>query len=166
MLHHVSFSVRDPERAASVAAELLAARAVRAPSPPFPVGSWFVVKGDEMGSLIELTPWGSVLDPARPGITSDPHMRPHSASHVLASTPLATAEILAVADREALRAQAVSAGLFRFVKIWIEDSLLLELLPPENIRDYVECFGVAGTSSLDGRLRSLERDVAMSIGKP
>jgi catechol 2,3-dioxygenase-like lactoylglutathione lyase family enzyme len=165
VLHHVSFSVHDPARASSVAAELLGARAVKAPSPPFPDGSWFVVMGDGVGSLIELTPWGSVLDPDRPGIASDPQMRPHSASHVLAGTPLATAEIFALAERENLRAQAVSAGLFQFVKVWIEDSLLLELLPPENIRDYVECFGETGASSLDDRLRALERNIAMSVGK-
>jgi len=160
MLHHVSFSVHDPARAAMMISDLIGAAAIRAPCPPFPTGSWFVVMGDAVGSLIELTPWGAVLDPDQKGIGVDPLMRPHSASHVLAGTPLTTEEILALAERKGLRAAATSAGLFQFVKVWIEGSLLLELLPPEHLSAYVACFGASGALSLSDQLRNLEQEAA------
>src|SRR5262245_20929133 len=70
MLHHVSFNARDPERAAHVMAALMDAIAVRLPAPPFPKGAWSVVSGDSQGSMIELIPWGHVLDgDARGGVT-------------------------------------------------------------------------------------------------
>ena len=166
MLHHVSFSVHDPNRAAAIISDLIAARPVRAPSPPFPAGSWFVIMGDATGSLIELTPWGSVLAPDQKGIAQDPEMRPHSASHLLVGTPLATVEILALAVKNELRATEVSAGLFQFVKVWIEDSLLLELLPPEHKASYVECFGTIGAPSLDGKLRALEQQISGQTPRP
>jgi hypothetical protein len=156
MLHHVSFSVRQPALAASIAGELLGATPIEAPSPPFPNGSWFVVLGDNAGSMIELTPWQAVHDPNARGMGSDPQMRPCSASHLLASTPHCASEIMALAQRMQLRAAEVDAGLFRFVKVWIEDSFLLELLPPEHAPSYVDCFGGKGLSNLDTRLRDLE----------
>ncbi|MBW8910190.1 MAG: hypothetical protein JF620_14460, partial [Mesorhizobium sp.] len=49
MLHHASFNARDPQAVATVLAEMLVATAVRAPSPPFPQGAWFVCLGDDFG---------------------------------------------------------------------------------------------------------------------
>lgn len=159
MLHHVSFSVRDPGRAAAMISQLVGARSVRAPCPPFPAGSWFVVMGDSVGSLIELTPWGAVLEPQK-GIGVDPQMRPHTGSHVLAGTNLSSEEVVQAAERNGLNAKIVNAGLFQFVKVWIEGSLLLELLPPEHLPSYVECFGELGVSCLNKRLRDLEEEIS------
>ena len=163
MLHHVSFSVRDPSRAASLISELVGCKAVRAPSPPFPAGSWFAIFEDEAGTLIELTPWGSVLAPDAKGIGSDPDMRPYSASHVLAGTSHSADELMELAAQHGLRAALANAGLFRFVKVWVEDSLLLELLPPEFAPAYMECFGAAGADLLDARLRKLEQEIASQL---
>ncbi len=158
MLHHVSFSLRDPGKASWLLAELVGGTAISAPTPPFPEHSWFVVLGDSAGSLIELMPWGTVQ--TGNGIRQDPKMRPHSASHVLMGSPLTEEEVLAIAAREGLPAQSVNAGLFGFVKVWIEDSFLLELLTPEHLASYVAAFGVAGAPALDGRLRQLEQELA------
>jgi hypothetical protein len=155
MLHHVSFSARSPQSAAEAMAELLCAVAVRAPSPPFPGGSWFVVCGDACGGMIELTPWGYVVDPVA-GLAHDPEMRPRSASHVLAGSALPAGELMARARRRGLAARVVDTGLFGFVKIWVEEGLLLEVLPPEQLPRYVACFGESGVADLDSRLRSLE----------
>ena len=163
MLHHASFSVHDPARAAALIADLVCGRAVRAPCPPFPAESWFVIFGDEAGSLIELTPWGSVLDPDQRGISNDADMRPHSASHVLVGTPHASSELISLAAQHGLRAAHANAGLFEFVKVWIEDSMLLELLPPEFAPAYVECFGAAGAASVDAKLRWLEQQIARQV---
>jgi hypothetical protein len=87
-------------------------------------------------------------------------MRPHSASHVLASTPLTTNEILNVAEQRRVEAMPADAGLFQLIKIWIEESLLLELLPPEHQSAYAACFGAPGADVLDHRLRGLEQELA------
>lgn len=162
MLHHVSFSVHAPERAAAITAALMGGSAVQGPSPPFPPGTWFALAGDDAGSLIELTPWGTVVDPQK-SLARDEAMRARTASHVLASTPLSGERVAALAAREGLRAVPVDAGLFRFLKVWIEDSFLLELMTPEQRNDYVACFGVDGIERVDERLRGLERTIAAAM---
>ena len=154
-LHHVSFGVRDIDRAAAAVAELTGGRVVDAPSPPFPSGSRFVVFGDPSGTLIELTPWGKVHTPSGKGLGTDPEMRPYSASHVLVSSPKPSDEIVADARRLDLPAAKIDAGLFTFVKVWIENSFLLELLPPEARSAYTGTFA-DDSKVIDERLRQLE----------
>lgn len=167
MLHHMSFNVRSPETVARALAEMVGGTTVRAPSPPFPRGAWFVAYGDPNGSLIELLPWGWVLDPQAPGgMADDPEMRPRSGAHVLASTPRATDAVLAVAARHGWAAPPVDAGLFRLIKVWIENAVLFELLPPDRLAAYREVFGAAGLPSLDGKLRALEQKAATVTTRP
>lgn len=167
MLHHVSFNARNPERAARVLAALIDAMAVRLPAPPFPKGAWSVVCGDSQGSFIELIPWGYALDAeARGGMVMDPEMRPRTGSHVLASTPHAIEIVLALAEREGLRAAPTDAGLFQFIKVWVEDALLVELLTPQQLPAYLASFGSAGIATLDGKFRDVERALANRLGAP
>lgn len=158
MLHHVSFSVRNPHEASTVLSELVGGVALKAPAPPFPRGSWFVTLADEVGSMIELLPWGAVQ--TRAGISQDPEMRPHTASHVLIGSPLNEEEVLAIAERQNLVAQPLDTGLFRIVKVWIEDSLLIELLTREHRLRYVDAFASRGMQKLDGQLRRLEQELS------
>lgn len=157
MLHHVSLSVRDPRHVARVLSEMIEATPVRAPSPPFPEGSWFVCCGDDAGAFIELLPWGKVLDPdARFGVGDDPEMRPHSGAHVLVGTSRNRETVQAIAAREGWRSQFVDARLFQVVKVWVENATLIELLPPELAPAYRATFDGNGLQSLDAKLRSLE----------
>ena len=158
MLHHVSFSVHDTAGVAQGIANLLKAEALRAPAPPFPDGSWFVVLGDEAGSLIELTPWGTVFDP-REGVAFEPAMSPRSASHVLVSTSRVKDEVLTLANELGWRASVVDTGLFKFVKIWIDETLLLEVLPAEFQRGYRDAFNGKNLPTLGQRLHRLEATV-------
>lgn len=158
-LHHVSFGVRDTDSAAAAVAKLTGGTVVAAPSPPFPLGSRFVVSGDAVGTLIELTPWGLVHSPSAKGLAADPDMRPYSASHVLMGSPNSSDEIITEAQNLGLRSAAVDAGLFTFVKVWIENSFLLELLPPEASAAYLNAFGTDGVPQIDRRLRELERSL-------
>jgi hypothetical protein len=161
MLHHVSFNAHNPERAARVLATLMDAVAVRLPAPPFPKGAWSVVCGDGQGSLIELIPWGHVLDAdTRGGMTHDREMRPRTGSHVLVSTPLSAEMVLAVASRDGLRATPTDAGLFQFIKVWIEEALLVELLTPQQLPAYLACFGPAGVTTVDAKFRAVEAALA------
>src|SRR3569833_2306071 len=75
MLYHQSFNVREPERVASVLAEILEATVIAAPSPPFNKGALFVCCGDERGTMISLEPWGVTYEPGPAAITCMPDGR-------------------------------------------------------------------------------------------
>src|SRR6185312_16878045 len=99
-------------------AALMDAVPVRLPAPPFPKGARSVVCGDSHGSLIELIPCGHVLDAeARGGMIHDREMRPRTGSHVLVSTSMPAEVVLAIAEREGLRAVSLDTGLFQFIKV-------------------------------------------------
>ena len=50
----------------------------------------------------------------------------------------------------------VDARLFKVIKVWIENAVLIEFLTPEIASSYVATFGPAGMATLDVRLRELE----------
>ncbi|MER9411470.1 MULTISPECIES: hypothetical protein [unclassified Mesorhizobium] len=164
MLHHASFNARDPQAVASVLAEMLVATAVRAPSPPFPEGAWFVCLGDDFGSLIEILPCGTVLDQQAPlGIGFDPNMRLRSGSHVLLSTPNSTETIQGIAARMGWHSELIDARLFKVLKVWVEDETLVEFLTPEVAPLYRARFGWGGMATLDAKLRELESQMAAAL---
>jgi hypothetical protein len=148
LLHHVSFNARDPERVAAVLADMLGAKALRAPAPPFPGAAWFVCCGDDAGSPR--------------GVGFDAEMREMSGSHVLMSTPHRADHVFALAEREDWRVENADAGLFTFIKVWVENAFLVELMTPEMTRAYVAAFG-AGATEIDAKLRALETAIAAQI---
>jgi len=165
MLHHVSFNAREPKRVAQALAQLITARTIGAPCPPFPKDSWFVCLGDEFGTLIEVMPWGETRDASTPtGVGHDPQMRQSSGSHILIATPRSSEEVLEIGAQLGWRAELASAGLFRFVKVWVENSFLVELLPPEFRDEYVNAFGRAGIHKLEWQLRDIERGIRAQVG--
>jgi hypothetical protein len=158
VIHHVSFCAKAPAVAARGLAWLLGAQAIKAPSPPFPTGAWFVCLGDAHGTLLEVLPWGSVLAPGLPGGKGvDEAMREHTATHVLLTTPRATDQIERIATEEGWRWSHADAGLFSFTKVWVEETFLVELMTPEQSNAYVAVFGRSGAATIDSRMRGLER---------
>ena len=164
MLHHASFNARDPETAAKVLAKMLAATVVRAPAPPFPTGSWFVCIGDDHGSLLEILPWGAMLDQDVPmGIGFDPDMRRRCGAHVLVSTPNSLDAVCGLAVRAGWHSELVGARLFKVLKVWVENGALVEFLTPEIEAMYRATFGRTGMAALDGKLRELEKQMAAAL---
>ena len=164
MLHHVSFNARVPEVVATGLAQLLRAHALRAPNPPFPAGSWFVCLGDEPGTLLEILPWGHVLDKNAPGGTTiDQLMRERTSTHVLLQTPLAPHQIERIAAEQGWDSSPADAGLFQFTKVWIGGRFLVELMSPEQAAVYTAAFGRKGIATLDEKLRDVERASVKSI---
>lgn len=161
MIHHISIGVSDPRRVAHVLAELTGATVVRAPTPPFPHGAWFVVAGDDRGSLLEILPATVVLDPDTPlGIRRRPATFEPVSAHVLVSSTASREEIETVAAREGWRMQEVETGLFKVVKLWIDGTVLVELFSRGEAARYVETFGKPGMATLDRKLRDLEAGMA------
>lgn len=164
MIHHMSFAVRDTSHVAHVLAELMGATAVRAPTPPFPYHAWLVCFGDAHGSFLEIVPEGSVFDPDAPlGVWQRPGKVKPGSAHVLVGSPLSGEAIRMVASREGWRAQEVETGLFKIVKLWVEDTVLVEFLAAGEVRRYTDAFGEAGMASLDTRLRELEATLATAL---
>jgi hypothetical protein len=164
VLHHVSFNAREPRRVAERLAQILGAHPIRAPQPPFPDGAWFVVYGDPQGTLIEILPWGKVLDPDAPGgMRDDPDMRSRHGTHVLLGSSRSVDEVLSMAKALGWRASLTSAGLFSFVKVWVDDTFLVEVLTRQQAHDYVTTFNREGLMTLDGKLRNLEARIAAGM---
>jgi len=166
MIHHASFGVSDPNRVACVLAELTQATAVRAPTPPFPCGTWLVVAGDEQGSFLEILPATAAFDPVAPlGIRQRPATFESTSAHVLIGAAVSGEAIHAAAVREDWRAEEVETGLFRIVKLWIDDNVLIELLAKGEADRYVEAFGRVGMATLDRKLRDLEAKLAVALSQ-
>jgi ketosteroid isomerase-like protein/catechol 2,3-dioxygenase-like lactoylglutathione lyase family enzyme len=164
MIHHMSFGVSDPKRVAHLLAELTGATPVRAPSPPFPYGAWFLLAGDDRGSFLEILPATTVLDPDAPlGLRQRPATFEPVNAHVLIGAAVSGGEIAAVAEREGWRVQEVETGLFKVVKLWIDGTVLVELLASGEAARYIETFGEVGMAALDGKLRGLEANMADAL---
>lgn len=164
MIHHMSFAVRDTAHVAAVLAELMGAVALRAPTPPFPHRAWLVVFGDAHGTFLEIVPEESVFSADAPlGVWQRPVKVEPGSAHVLVSSPLSGEAIQAVAAREGWRAQEVETGMFKIVKLWVEDTVLVEFLEAGEAKRYADAFGAAGMATLDGRLRELEISLGAAL---
>ncbi len=143
MLHHLSIAVEKPLRVAKVLAEILKGQAFEFPSHP---DSYIVMSGDTttdpLPATIEIYPLGTKIVP---GHANEPrrfvqHISTFSsftAVHTTISVPISWPEIQAIATREKWRTLTCDRGAFQVVEFWIEDWLMLELLPKELMADYL-----------------------------
>jgi hypothetical protein len=166
MIHHMSFGVSNPGRVAQVLAELTAAIAMRAPTPPFPHGAWFVLAGDDRGSFLEILPATAVFDPDAPlGLKQRPANFAPGSGHVLISTIKSSGEIEAIAKREGWRSQEVETGLFKIIKVWIDGTVLVELFAEGEAQRYIDAFGAPGMATLENKLRDLETTLGSALAE-
>lgn len=140
MIHHISISARDPRRVASVIAELMGG--VSVPFPAFP-GAYIALPGDEHGTAIEVGPLGLELLPG----TGDEEVQgrvnesasPYTATHAALSVSIGEERVKQIAAREGWRAGTFErGGAFSVVEVWVENRLLLEVLPPEMAARYLD----------------------------
>jgi hypothetical protein len=139
MIHHISIAADNPLCVAQVLAELLNGKIVPFPSNP---GSYVALAFDAYGTLIEVHPRGIEL---RPGIDKDavqhqtnPYPSAYTATHAAISVLASETEIRSIATREGWRVERYNrAGFFDVIEFWIENHLLLELLPPELSAQYL-----------------------------
>jgi len=166
LIRHMSLGVRNPETVAAVLAEMTGARAIRAPAPPFPFGSWFVVAGDNRGTSLEILPSTAVFDPRSPlGLRHRASEPACSGAHVLIDSVCTAEQIFTLAGKQGWPAQEVETGMFRIVKLWIDEYVLVEVLPAGESERYVENFGASGLASLDTKLRQLETDLSDGLAR-
>ncbi|NDJ19457.1 hypothetical protein [Myxacorys almedinensis] len=140
MLHHLSFAVRNPLHVAEVVAELWQGKVI-----PFPwhSDSFVALSFDPYGSAIEFFPKGTVLQPRSDDQPvqfshADLTAANYSATHVNLAVPTSEAQIYAIAQREGWRAVRCNReGLFDLIEFWIENEIMLELLPPNLVEQYL-----------------------------
>ena len=140
MIHHISIAAKDPKRVAQVIATLWQTQAL--PFPPFP-GAYIVIPNDEHGTAIEVTPLGTELMPGEDDQEVQPHTNntpsPYTATHAALSVPLNEAQIREIAAREGWRVGTFErGGAFRLIEFWVENRLMLELLPPDMVQRYLD----------------------------
>lgn len=140
MIHHISIAAHEPLRVSQVLAEVLQGQAI--PFPGYP-GSYVALAFDAHGTMIEVHPFGTALFPGDDA-NQVGQLRPHSAAshpsanHTAISVPVSMAQIQAVAEREGWRmVQAHRGDYFDVIEFWVENQLLIELLPPEIVDQYL-----------------------------
>ena len=140
MIHHISLSAADPQHVAAVLAELW--RGAALPFPPSP-GSYIVIPGDAYGTAIEVYPLGNEASAegrgrearTRASVTSSPR----AATHAALSVPVGEERVREIAGREGWRVERFSrGGAFEVLEFWVEGRLLLELLTPELVPQYLD----------------------------
>jgi hypothetical protein len=124
-----------------VLAEVLQGTSI--PFPGYP-GSYVALALDSQGTMIEVHPFGTALFPGDAAneashLRSNPASSRYSANHTAISVPVSAAEIQAIADREGWRMVLCRRGddYFDVIEFWLENQLLIELLPPELVTQYL-----------------------------
>lgn len=158
MIHHVSIPARDPVAVARVLAELIGGRAYRFPGP-LP-GATMAVSGDRHGTMIEIYPDSTVMTPGEGEgqvtfRTAAPTDRAPSAFHVFLSVPHDRATIERIGNAAGWRTRffgRAAPGLppvFHVIEVWVENRLMLEVVPPDMAEVYESYMQIARMDALD-----------------
>jgi hypothetical protein len=140
MIHHISIAAHHPLHVSQVLAELLQGQSIPFPGHP---GSYVALALDLQGTMIEVHPFGTALFPGNEAneayeLQQNPTFSNHTANHTAISVPASTAQIQAIAIREGWRmVQCHRGDYFDVIEFWLENQLLIELLPPEIIDQYL-----------------------------
>lgn len=137
MIFHASIPADEPAHVARVLARLWNGTAHA--FPPYPE-SFIVIAGDARGTELEIVPRKLEQVPGaaevEPVFIDAP--RPYSATHLAIATPLSEARVLALAAAEGWTARTCSrGGCFRVIEFWVENKLMLEVLPDDMQREYL-----------------------------
>ena len=139
MIHHISIAVNNPQHVANVIAELWQGQAV-----PFPghEGSYVAFTFDSYGTAIEVMPKSLIL---KPGLETEPVQfsdfdpaTSYTATHANIEVLVSEAKIWEIAEREGWRAvRCRRAGVIDLIELWVENQVMLELLPPNLMPTYL-----------------------------
>ncbi|WP_138499260.1 hypothetical protein [Nostoc sp. PA-18-2419] len=138
MIHHISIPANNPRHVAEVLAKLLGGKT--APFRPN-AGSYVALALDEQGTLIEVYPVGTELIPGngeqQVQFRENNNFSQFNAVHAAISVPVSEKEIEEIAANEGWRVLHCSRGQFEVIEFWIENHLMIELLSPEIVSQYL-----------------------------
>ena len=137
MIHHLSIAAQDPKRAADTLAELMGGTAV--PFPPNP-GSFFALQLDEHGSGVEVYPAGTQLEPggAVGGSFVKKEARGFGSTHFALSVATDATTVKRIAENAGWQCYDCNRGPFHVIEVWVENQTMVEVLPPEYAREYLD----------------------------
>lgn len=139
MIHHISIAVENPLHVAEVLAEVWHGKVGLFPAHP---GSYVVVAGDAYGSMVEVHPAGIKLTPGdgnQPAkFSQNAFPAKFTAVHAAISVPTSQEKIEQIGAREGWRVLRCNRGdaFFDVIEFWVENILMLELLPPAIAPQY------------------------------
>jgi len=151
MIAHVSIPARDPRAVAEVFGKIIDGMVM-----PFPVveGAWVAIAHDGSGVGVEVVPDASAhhrgegapdgrvangpfVMPWETQIRQDGETQEASGFHVAITTKLSVEDIMAIgAERRWRAVHCDRGGAFDLVELWIDNRLLVEVLPPEGGERY------------------------------
>jgi hypothetical protein len=140
MIHHISIAAHYPLHVSQVLAELLEGKSIPFPGHP---GSYVALALDLQGTMIEVHPFGTALFPGDAAdepceLQSYPASALYTANHTAISVPVSADQIQSIAAREGWRMVLCHRGdYFDIIEFWVENQLLIELLPPEMVTQYL-----------------------------
>ena len=138
MIHHVSIGVHEPEAVATALAEVLGGFV--APFPDVP-GAYLALACDEHGTLIEVHRTDMELRPgaAGEGLRMEPGATRNRFGpfHAALSVTREIDELLRIGARLGWTTEVQSRGPFHVVELWVENEIMLELLPPPFAAEYL-----------------------------
>jgi hypothetical protein len=163
VIHHLSIAARDPQHVAGVLAEIMGGTVV--PFRPNP-GSYYALQLDQHGSGVEIHPAGTELQPtANDGagfVRPSDQTNGYGAVHFALSVAADAAAVEAIARRENWPCYVCSRGPFHVVEVWVESETMIEVLPPDFAREYLEFFDPdkIATAMTTGPARTRNRPAA------
>ena len=166
MIAHVSIPARDPCRTALLLAHLIDGESFDFPVVP---GARIAVANDGSGLAIEVYPDGMAHHPgvgqpdpdqAPVGVAAMPwedqvsreetQLRP-TAFHMALVSKLGDDAVIKLADQAGFRAvKCDRAGVFRLVELWLDNTLLVEVLNPAEAGRYRQFMHPAGVAEMFG----------------
>ena len=145
MLFHVSIDAIEPQRVATVLAEILGGEAF--PFPPVHPGSWVALAGDDRGTMIEVYPAGVTLVPGDGDADAVGRLNPAAprgtSTHAAIATSMSLDEVYAIAAREGWLAKyRKRADAFGVIEFWVENSIMIEVLTADMQAEYLETISI------------------------
>ena len=136
MIHHLSIAARDPKHVAGILAEIMGGEAVPFPRNP---GSFFAWQLDESRSGVEVYPAGTELQPGGDKGASfvKNDVRGYGPTHFALSVSTDADTVEAIARREDWKCFRCNRGPFHVIEVWLENQLMVEILPPEFAAEYL-----------------------------
>lgn len=139
MIHHLSIAAHHPQHVAQILAELFQGEAFPFPAANFP-NSYVAVPLDSYGTTVDVHSFNTELTPGsgENGFQRKPNpdASTYTATHAAISVPTSEEQIYAIAAREGWRSVKRS-GFFDVIEVWLENRVLIELLPPAFVSKYL-----------------------------
>lgn len=140
MIHHFSIAAHNPKHVARILAELFQGEVVPFPEASYS-DSYVALSFDAHGTVVDVHPFMTELVPGSEADTlfqcrQNSNASPYTATHAAISVPVSEEQIWAIGAREGWQMRH-RKGFFEVIELWLENRVLVELLPPAFASGYL-----------------------------